>query len=810
MDKKLYKLMNWPEIEAIEYSEECNPFKVLGPRIVGKSCLICAFFKSAIGVDVVTTVAKKETYYPMTVVDEDGFFAVLIPGKIPASYEYLVKYKDKELRLPDPYAFSGYGLKNEELTKLRTGTFYDAYRFLGAHEMTVNKVKGVRFVVWAPNALCVNLAGDFNHWDRAAHPMQKDEDSGLFSLFYPGAVCGQRYIFVLKTRDGRELVKQDPYSLGFDTDLSSSIITEPSAYEYCDDEYRKNRLKKQFTKQPISIYELSPVNFKKDDNGNSLNLRALAPLVLKHVKELGYTHVMLTPVQEYSSDESCGYCTYGFYSISRRFGSAEDFRFFVDTMHQNDIGVILEWCVNHFSDAEDGLKEFDGTCLYEHLDPRRGIHPFYGTPMFNYARPEVTSFLLANAFFLIDEFHLDGIRLNAVSNLLYLDYGRQNGEWIANIYGGNEDLEAIEFIKHLNSVLKKKYPDLLLIADDDSGYPNMTVGLSEGGLGFDFKLNRSMAGDVLSYIALDPYFRSGNHHLITDNMIYQYNESFINALDLELMFQDKDTLSKLLPGTEKEQFASLKLLISYMFMHPGCKLLSQGLDLGDAGRLDHINELSWANSRKSQNKGLRAFVKALNKLYSSAGALTDFDFSPEGFEWINSIDSGRNTLSFLRHSSKDEDTLLCIFNFSNIEQSLSVGTPLEGKYKLLINSDDKDYAGRDQNNPKPLMVSELGADGRAYSIAVKMAPLSFRLYKYIPYTDKERLQIQRKKEAALAKTKAAEYAKEYAKAVLECEEASRELEEAKLKLEEAKQRASKAKELEELEILKAKKALERL
>ena len=808
MNKKLYKLMNWPEIEALEYCEEENPFVILGPHIHGTNVLFEMFCPGADSVELLITSGKTGNEFPMEKADDEGFFAVLVPGKIPSKYEYRIHKEGEVKTITDTYSFSGYELKEEEIRKLSCGVFYDQYKYFGAKSITVNKVSGIKFTLWAPNAVSVNLVGDFNDWNRLSHPMKKNTQAGIFELFIPGAVEGQKYLYSIKNKDGSVCLKSDPFARKICKDDDYKSCISLSEFKFSDSEYLNLRKKSRFINKGISIYEFNPCNFKKNEDGGIYDFKSLTSLVLKHVLEMGYTHVMISPVSEFVNDETFGYRTFGFYAVSERFGSSEDLKFFIDTLHNNGIGVIMELSYNHFSKEEKGLDCFDGTCLYEHLDPRKGVHPFYGTKIFNYERPEVKSFLLSNAFSWIEEYHIDGIKLDAVSNLLYLDYGRNEGEWVANIYGGNENLDAIEFIKHLNSVVKKNYPDVLLIADDDSGYPKLTESLEKGGLGFDLKFNNSMMEQFLDYMDYDPYFRSHHHNEISDNMIYQYNDNFVNSLSFNFFMGKENSLFDRLPGNEKDKFASLKLIVSYIFTHPGVKLLYQGTDIGDCGLPDFEREIEWSKTRKVQNKGVKAYVKMMNKLYKTMPALKDFDHSPDGFEWINNLDKDRNILSFARKAAKDEDTVVCVFNFSNIEQEIRVGAPLRGKYKLVVNSDDKEFGGKDLTNPKPQQVSEIGSDGREYSVLVKIAPLSFKLYKYVPFTEKEEYQIAKRKEAALAKTKASQYAEEYKLANEEYEKAKFEMEEARKRMEEAGLKAEKAKEMEEEEIFKAKKAMD--
>lgn len=808
MNKKLYKMMDWAAIEGIVYSEESNPYAILGPHVRGTNCLFQAFYPEAKKMELVIYSGKETKTYAMEEADEAGFFAQIVPGKIPEKYEYIITTEKKQFRWKDIYSFKGYEINKKDNEKLIAGTHNATYEILGAHSCKVKDVEGTRFAVWAPYAVRVSVVGDFNDWNPLCAPMEKNSETGVFELFIPDVEEGSKYQYDIKFKSLETVRKSDPYGRMMTKRPNTESIVFNSNFRFDDKDYLEKRAKLKKKNIPISIYECYLGNFKRSENDDYLNYRELAPIITKYVNEMGYTHVELMPVMEHSLDASWGYQAVGYYAPSSRFGNPDDFKFFVDYLHKNDIGVILDCPFNHFPKDSNGMSNFDGTCLYEHLDPKKGIHPFYGTCLYNYARPEVADFLISNALYYIKEYHIDGLKLDSVSSMLYLDYGRRDGEWISNIYGGNENLEAIEFIKKLNMTINKLYPDVLMIAEEDSSYPKVTLPVKDGGLGFDYKFNQGLVNDYLDYISFDPYFRSHHHNELTFSMVYQYSESFINAFSHDCFIYGKGSMYEKMPGEDKDRFAGLRLTYAYMMAHPGAKLIFEGQDFGDNKEFDENVEISWDLIKKAQNKGLKQMVKDLNKLYKSVPALSCLDNEADGFEWINSMDSQRCIVSFMRKTKIKEETMFVIANFANQVQELSVGTPLAGKYKEIFNSDSKDYGGNDILNRRAKAVSEFGADGKPYSFNIKMAPLSLCIFKYVPFTEKEKFQIQKRKEAEIAKTNASKFHEELLAATAEMEEAKIKMEEWKNLMQLAKDKAQNAKEKEEVELLKAKKAID--
>ena len=556
MDGKLYDLMNWPRIEALVYSEEDEPQEILGPHKVTGGILIQAFLPTAVKATVIVKGNGKT--YPMEQADENGFYAVLLPGRTIPEYTYQVEYDNgaKE-ELVDPYAFAPKVFTKNDVDKFEAGIHYTIYEKLGAHPMTIRETEGTYFAVWAPNAARVSVVGDFNLWDGRRHPMRKIQEAGIFELFIPGLGAGENYKYEIKTRNRLPMLKADPYANGAELrPNTASVIRDLNAYAWTDSAWLDQRKKTDYKKSPMLIYELHLASWKKpeEESGREFyNYREIAQELAPYVKEMGYTHVELMPVMEHPFDASWGYQVTGYYAPTARYGTPEDFMYFMDYMHKQGIGVILDWVPAHFPRDTFGLASFDGTCLYEHWDPRQGSHPHWGTLIYNYGRPQVKNFLIANALFWTEVYHADGIRMDAVASMLYLDYGKNDGEWVANIYGGKENLEAIEFLKHLNSIFKKRKDGALLIAEESTAWPKVTGAVEEDGLGFNFKWNMGWMNDFMGYMHYDPVFRAYHHGELTFSMIYAYSENFILSLSHDEVVHGKASLVGKMPGDRDSQ-----------------------------------------------------------------------------------------------------------------------------------------------------------------------------------------------------------------------------------------------------------------
>lgn len=809
MNSRLYKLMNWPRIEGIIYSEEDNPHEILGPHVTGKSVLFQTFQPGA--TDVTIIVGPENKSHKMEMVDEAGYFACLVSGKIPEKYEYQVTYSEgNTVLIKDAYQYS-VGMEAKEIEKFNAGIHYTIYEKLGAHPMTIDGVFGTFFAVWAPNAVRVSVVGDFNHWDGRTHQMRRSKDGGIFEIFIPDVKDGYCYKFEIKAKGGLTYLKADPYAFSQQLRPETASIVRDISYSWKDQKWMKERQKQAEENAPISVYELYLGSFKKNaDTDAYLNYRELAVELVKYVKEMGYTHVELMPIMEHPLDASWGYQVIGYYAPTARYGTAEDFMYFVDTLHQAGIGVILDWVPAHFPRDTYGLSQFDGTCLYEHADPRQGFHPHWGTLIYNYGRPQVSNYLIANALYWVEKYHADGIRMDAVASMLYLDYGKRDGEWIANIYGGNENLEAVEMLKHLNSIMKKRNPGVLMIAEESTAWPRVTGKLDEDGLGFDLKWNMGFMNDYLSYVSYDPYFRAHHHNELTFSMIYAYSENFMLVFSHDEVVHGKSTLIGKMPGVLEDKFANLRITYAYMMTHPGKKLLFMGQDIAEFREFDETRQTEWPLLQYDSHKGINRLVKDLNKLYQEKPALYSLDTRPEGFEWINCISPEKCMVSFMRKSDKPEDTLVVTVNFANVEQEFVVGVPLEGKYKEILNTDAKCYGGLGRVNGKAKFVSETEVDGKPFSFTMKAAPLSASIFAFVPYTEKEKQQIAKKKAEMEAQARAEAARLEAEEAKRQALAAQEEALAAKKQAEEAVEKAKEAQRKAEKEMLKAKEELARV
>lgn len=731
MTKKLYKMMNWPVIEEIIYSESQDPHATLGPHVQGNGTLIQAFFPGAQKVTLQLTkdMAEKE----MELADDDGFFAVWLPVKNVGAYRYIVSYENGSVEtMQDAYRHECL-ITAEDEEKFAMGVHYTVYEKLGAHPLNLDGEDGVYFAVWAPNALRVSTVGDFNHWDGRVHQMRK-LPSGIFEIFIPGVKAGDNYKYEIKLKTGLTYLKADPY--GNAAQLrpeTASVVADLRNFKWEDKEFIKKRKTFQKENAPISVYELYLGSFlaPKDDEEYA-NYREIADKLIPYVKEMGYTHVELMPVMEHPLDASWGYQVIGYYAPTARYGTPEDFMYFVNELHKAGIGVILDWVPAHFPRDIYGLSSFDGTCLYENPDEQRRSHPHWGTLVFDYGRPEVSNYLIANALFWVEKFHADGIRMDAVASMLYLDYGRNPGEWTANIYGGNENLEAVELIKHLNSMMGKRNPGVLRIAEESTAWPMVTGSLEDGGLGFDLKWNMGWMNDYLDYIKYDPYFRSHHHSELTFSMIYAYSEKFMLVFSHDEAVHGKSSMLGKMPGEREQKFANLRLTYVYMFTHPGRKLLFMGQDIGEFSEWNEMRQTEWELLKYPDHKGMAALVKKLNELYTTKPALYEWDDKPEGFAWINSINSTENLLTFLRKTRKKESLLVVAANFSGVEKQVKIGVPYEGSYKEILNTDAEEFGGSGMINKRAKRAVKKEWDDRPYSVSITLAPLSVSILEFRP------------------------------------------------------------------------------
>ena len=617
------------------------------------------------------------------------------------------------------------------------GTHYDLYNKLGAHPMTVDGEEGVYFAVWAPNAEAVSLVGNFNEWDENATPMERLEPLGIYQIFLTGIKVGDIYKYCVTAQDGKKTLKADPY--GFQAELrpnNASVVADISDFKWHDSRWMKKREKFDDKKNPMFVYEVHPGSWKKheqteEDEDGFYNYREIAHELAAYVKDMGYTHVELMGIAEHPFDGSWGYQVTNYFAPTSRHGSPEDFQYFMDYMHEHNIGVILDWVPAHFPRDAFGLAEFDGTCLYEYADPRKGEHPDWGTKVFDYGKTEVQNFLICNALFWLEHYHVDGLRVDAVASMLYLDYGREDGQWVPNIYGGNENLEAIEFFKHLNTIVKKRNPGIVMIAEESTAWPKVTDKAEYGGLDFSLKWNMGWMHDFLEYMKLDPYFRKYNHTKMNFAMVYAYSENYMLVLSHDEVVHLKCSMIEKMPGSYEDKFKNLMAGYAFMTGHPGKKLLFMGQDFGQHREWSEKRELDWFLLDKEPNRHLQAFVKELLHLYKNNKCLYEYDCYPEGFEWINADDGDRSIFSFVRHSESGKSNMLFIINFTPVEHpDYRVGTTCRRKHTLVLSSDDKKFGGTGKRRPKEYKPAKKECDGRKYSFRYKLPAYGVAVFKF--------------------------------------------------------------------------------
>ncbi len=765
MDKKLYDMMDWAGIEELVYSEAAEPRQLLGPHVTEDGILIQAYIPTAAQIIVKTAKGKE---YPMEfqeLQDGNGVFAVLVPGKRIPDYTLRITYDGgMSAEIHDPYAFDSQ-YTDTDLKKFAEGIHYEIYRKMGAHPMELKGVKGVNFSVWAPCAVRVSVVGDFNSWDGRRHQMQRLGDSGIFELFIPELEAGAVYKYEIKNRKGEPMMKSDPY--GNYAELrpnTASVVWDISQYQWQDEKWMAAREKTGTKAGPVSIYEMhlgswirKPISV--DEDGREIvgsefyNYREIAPRLAEYIKEMGYTHVELMPVMEHPLDASWGYQVTGYYAPTSRYGTPDDFMYFMDYMHGQGIGVILDWVPAHFPRDSYGLAAFDGTCVYEHQDPRQGSHPHWGTLIYNYGRPQVSNFLIANALFWAKQYHADGIRMDAVASMLYLDYGKNDGEWVANIYGGHENLEAVEFLKHLNSVFKGQTRGALLIAEESTAWPQITGAVKDNGLGFDYKWNMGWMNDFTSYMQCDPYFRNHNYGKLTFSMLYAYSEDFVLVFSHDEVVHGKYSMLCKMPGENYEAKANnLRAAYGYMYGHPGKKLLFMGQEFAQVSEWNENEELPWGILEYPVHKTTQEYVKALNKLYRTQPALSQKDFHPDGFQWINCSLSSENMVIFQRKTDKPEETLLFVSNFAPVEhKNYQIGVPFYGKYKEILNSDAEIYGGSGAGNPRVKTSRQEEWDERPNSIVIDVPPMSTIIFSCTPMPEPVKKEAKSAKDTKAAK-----------------------------------------------------------
>lgn len=612
-------------------------------------------------------------------------------------------------------------ITENDIRLFKSGIHYEIYKKLGAHPQRINDQDGISFSIWAPNAQEISVIGDFNGWDIDTNKMNPIGDSGIFELFIPGALIGQRYKYAIKTLNDEILHKSDPYANYSERRPgNASVVTDISNFNWSDNQWLKKRQKLDLKKKPMSIYEVHIGSWKKHRNRDEdgfYNYKEFAHSLTEYILDMGYTHVELMGIAEYPFDGSWGYQVTGYYAPTSRYGTPEDFMYLINYLHKNNIGVILDWVPAHFPKDEHGLAEFDGTCLYEYSDKRKGEHADWGTKVFDYEKPEVKNFLIANALFWIENFHIDGLRVDAVSSMLYLDYGRCGGEWIPNKYGGNQNLEAIEFFKHLNTIAIRRNPGIMMIAEESTAWPRVTDAAENDGLNFTFKWNMGWMHDFLEYMKLDPYFRKDNHNKMTFSMSYNHSEEYILVLSHDEVVHLKCSMINKMPGKLEEKFKNLKVGYAFMFAHPGKKLLFMGQDFAQLREWSEERELDWYLLADENHRHINNFVKALLKIYKKYSCMYELDRNPDGFKWINANDNYRSIFSFVRYSEGMQNSLLFVLNFTPVERpDYKVGVPEENTYRLILNSDDIEFGGTGEKRRRVYKAVKKDCDGYSYSI----------------------------------------------------------------------------------------------
>jgi len=615
------------------------------------------------------------------------------------------------------------------------GSHYEIFDKMGAHKTVVDGVEGVYFAVWAPNAQYVNVAGSFNNWDIYEYNMGRLGEGGIFALFVPGVKEDDMYKFVITTPSGEKIYKADPYGNYMELRPgNASKVTDLTGFKWTDHLWMEAKVEKDWQKEPVAIYEChigSWMRHPEEGAEGFYNYREFADRIVEYLKEMKYTHVELMGIAEHPFDGSWGYQVTGYYAPTSRYGTPKDFMYLVNTLHKNKIGVILDWVPAHFPRDAFGLAEFDGTCLYEHPDPRRGEHPDWGTKIFNYAKNEVRNFLIANAMFWVDKFHVDGLRVDAVASMLYLDYGKKDGEWLPNEYGNNKNLDAIEFFRHLNSAMAKRFPGTMMIAEESTAWPMVTGDVKEGGLGFTFKWNMGWMHDFCEYMKLDPLFRKNNHYKMTFAMSYNNSENYILPLSHDEVVHLKCSMLKKMPGFYVDKFANLRVGYAYMFTHSGKKLLFMGQDFAQDHEWNEETELDWSLLSDDLHSSMKHYVSKLLEIYHKYPCLYEIDNDWGGFEWMNADDTENSTYSYVRKASNGRNNLLVVLNMTPMERKdFSVGVPKKKKYKLLLNSDDTCFGGNGGEIPKEITAKVKETDGKPYSITFDLPPYGAAIFQF--------------------------------------------------------------------------------
>ncbi len=742
MNKRLEDWVNWILYDELKNGVINAPKHLLGNHVYGDGQVITVYRPYAEKVCVVSPTGKNREEMECLAEGFYGFYSAKKKYK-GTKYRIETTYQDgTTVVTADAYAF------DSQITEFDTylfaeGKHYDVYEKFGAHPMTIDGVKGTYFAVWAPHARRVSVVGDFNMWDGALNPMQMMQTSGIYELFIPDVAPGAVYKYQILTRDGEILYKADPYGNQCQVRPdNANVVADLTGYKWKDTDWienRKQQTRETELKKPMAIYECHLGSWKKkieDSDFGFYTYRELAKMLCDYVKKMGYTHVELMGIAEYPFDGSWGYQVTNYYAPTSRYGSPEDFMYFVDHMHENGIGVILDWVPAHFPRDAHGLGRFDGMPLYEHPDPRRGEHPDWGTYIFDFGRNEVSNFLTANALFWVEKFHVDALRVDAVASMLYLDYGKQDGQWLPNKDGGNENYDAIELLRKINTVMEERNPGAFLIAEESTAWAGVTAPASMKGLGFLYKWNMGWMNDFLEYMKMDPYFRSFNHNRLTFSLSYTYAENYVLVISHDEVVHLKCSMLNKMPGTEMDKFANLRTAYGFMYGHPGKKLLFMGQEFGQLREWSEARSLDWFLLDQPLHKKMQKWVADLNHMYTTYDACYYNDNNQMGFEWTKVDDANTSIIAFVRRGKTVKDQLLFVCNFVPVERKdYWIGVPCLTEYEEIINSDAKIYGGSGTKNGT-VKAFEEKCDRMPYAISIDIAPLSMMVFKY-DYVDKK-------------------------------------------------------------------------
>ena len=756
MNKRLEDWVNWILYDELKNGVINAPKHLLGNHVYGDGQVITVYRPYAEKVCVVSPTGKNREEMECLAEGFYGFYSAKKKYK-GTKYRIETTYQDgTTVVTADAYAF------DSQITEFDTylfaeGKHYDVYEKFGAHPMTIDGVKGTYFAVWAPHARRVSVVGDFNMWDGALNPMQMMQTSGIYELFIPDVAPGAVYKYQILTRDGEILYKADPYGNQCQVRPdNANVVADLTGYKWKDTDWienRKQQTRETELKKPMAIYECHLGSWKKkieDSDFGFYTYRELAKMLCDYVKKMGYTHVELMGIAEYPFDGSWGYQVTNYYAPTSRYGSPEDFMYFVDHMHENGIGVILDWVPAHFPRDAHGLGRFDGMPLYEHPDPRRGEHPDWGTYIFDFGRNEVSNFLTANALFWVEKFHVDALRVDAVASMLYLDYGKQDGQWLPNKDGGNENYDAIDLLRKINTVMEERNPGAFLIAEESTAWAGVTAPASMKGLGFLYKWNMGWMNDFLEYMKMDPYFRSFNHNRLTFSLSYTYAENYVLVISHDEVVHLKCSMLNKMPGTEMDKFANLRTAYGFMYGHPGKKLLFMGQEFGQLREWSEARSLDWFLLDQPLHKKMQKWVADLNHMYTTYDACYYNDNNQMGFEWTKVDDANTSIIAFVRRGKTVKDQLLFVCNFVPVERKdYWIGVPCLTEYEEIINSDAKIYGGSGTKNGK-VKAFEEKCDRMPYAISIDIAPLSMMVFRY-DYVDKKQAVVDAPATAAIEK-----------------------------------------------------------